>query len=87
MHSRTALQIKEGESLLVLGAAGGVSVLPQLNWARRQVPRSSPAVSSEEKAQFCRDLGADETIIYSRDMSDRAVQKEFSTQIKKALGR
>ena len=44
------------------------------------------AVSSEEKAQFCRDLGADETIIYSRDMSDRATQKELSNEIKKLSG-
>ena len=43
-------------------------------------------MSSQEKADFCKDLGADETIIYSRDMSDRAVQKELSTQIKKASG-
>jgi NADPH2:quinone reductase len=39
------------------------------------------AVSSEDKAQFCREIGADETIVYPRQM-DRDAQKAFSGQIK-----
>ncbi|MDG1167657.1 MAG: NADPH:quinone oxidoreductase family protein [Sulfitobacter sp.] len=77
--------IKAGESLLILGAAGGVGAAA-IELGKAAGARVIAAVSSEEKAQFCRDLGADETLIYSRDMSDRAVQKEFSNQIKKLSG-
>lgn len=77
--------IKEGDSLLILGAAGGVGVAA-IELGKAAGAKVIAAVSSEEKAQFCRDLGADETIIYSRDMSDRAVQKEFSNEIKKLSG-
>lgn len=78
-------EIKEGDSLLILGAAGGVGVAA-IELGKAAGARVIAAVSSEEKAQFCRDLGADETIIYAHDMSDRATQKEFSGQIKKAAG-
>ena len=78
-------EIEAGESLFILGAAGGVGAAA-IELGKAAGARVIAGVSSEEKAQFCRDLGADETIIYSRDMSDRAVQKELSTQIKKASG-
>lgn len=78
-------EIKEGELLLILGAAGGVGAAA-IELGKAAGAKVIAAVSSEEKAQFCKDLGADETIIYSRDMSDRAVQKEFSNQIKKLSG-
>lgn len=77
-------EIKEGESLLILGAAGGVGVAA-IELGKAAGARVIAAVSSEEKAQFCRDLGADETIIYDRDL-DRDGQKEFSSQIKKLAG-
>lgn len=78
-------QIKAGETLLILGAAGGVGVAA-IELAKAAGARVIAAVSSEEKAQFCRDLGADETLIYARDMSERATQKEFSNQIKELSG-
>ena len=78
-------QIKAGESLLILGAAGGVGVAA-IELGKAAGARVIAAVSSEEKAAFCRELGADETIVYARDMSDRAVQKEFSNEIKKLSG-
>lgn len=77
--------IKAGESLLILGAAGGVGVAA-IELGKAAGARVIAAVSSEEKAQFCRDLGADETLIYSREMADRAAQKEFSNQIKTLSG-
>jgi len=83
LKDRAAIQ--PGESLLILGAAGGVGAAA-IELGKAAGARVIAAVSSEEKAQFCRDLGADETIIYSRDMSDRAVQKEFSNEIKKLSG-
>ncbi|WP_341235752.1 NADPH:quinone oxidoreductase family protein [uncultured Sulfitobacter sp.] len=78
-------EIKAGESLLILGAAGGVGAAA-IELGKAAGAKVIAAVSSEEKAQFCRDLGADETIVYSRDMDDRATQKEFSNQIKKLAG-
>ena len=77
--------IKQGESLLILGAAGGVGTAA-IELGKAAGARVIAAVSSEEKAQFCRDLGADEVIIYARDMADRTTQKEFSAQIKKLAG-
>jgi len=78
-------EIAAGETLLILGAAGGVGAAA-IELGKAAGARVIAAVSSEEKAAFCRDLGADETLIYSRDMDDRATQKEFSNQIKKLSG-
>ena len=78
-------EIKAGESLLVLGAAGGVGAAA-IELGKAAGARVIAAVSSEEKAQFCRELGADETIIYTRDMDDRDAQKAFSAEIKKLAG-
>lgn len=59
---RAALQ--PGETLLVLGAAGGVgSAAVQLG--KRLGARVIAAASSDEKCAFCRSLGADETLNYS----------------------
>ncbi len=76
--------IKEGETLLILGAAGGVGAAA-IELGKAAGARVIAAVSSEDKATFCKELGADETLIYPREM-DRAAQKEFSNQIKKATG-
>lgn len=83
LKDRAAIQ--SGETLLILGAAGGVGAAA-IELGKAAGARVIAAVSSEEKAQFCRDLGADETLIYARDMSDRAAQKEFSAQIKALSG-
>ena len=82
LKDRAAIQ--PGESLLILGAAGGVGAAA-IELGKAAGARVIAAVSSEEKAAFCRDLGADETIIYPREM-DRDAQKAFSTQIKKLAG-
>lgn len=78
-------EIQPGESLLILGAAGGVGAAA-IELGKAAGARVIAAVSSEEKAQFCRDLGADETIIYTRDMDNRDAQKAFSTKIKELAG-
>ena len=78
-------EIKPGESLLILGAAGGVGVAA-IELGKAAGARVIAAVSSEDKAQFCRDLGADETIVYSREMDDRDTQKAFSNKIKELAG-
>ncbi|MEM8795992.1 MAG: NADPH:quinone oxidoreductase family protein [Pseudomonadota bacterium] len=77
--------LQKEETLLVLGAAGGVgSAAIELGKAMKA--RVIAAVSSEEKAAFCRSIGADETIIYPRTM-DREAQKAFGQSIKEAAGK
>jgi NADPH2:quinone reductase len=78
-------EIQPGESLLILGAAGGVGAAA-IELGKAAGARVIAAVSSEEKAQFCRELGADETLIYTRDMDDRDAQKAFSAKIKELAG-
>ncbi|RNF33950.1 NADPH:quinone oxidoreductase family protein [Paracoccus methylarcula] len=73
-------QIRTGETLLILGAAGGVGAAA-IELAKAAGAKVIAAVSSKEKAEFCQELGADETIIYPLDM-DRAAQKAFSDRIK-----
>lgn len=77
-------QLAKGETLLILGAAGGVGAAA-IELGKAMGARVIAAVSSEEKAKFCRDLGADDTIVYPRDM-DRNAQKELSAEIKRVAG-
>ena len=52
-----------GETLLVLGAAGGVG-LAAVQLARHWARRVPAAASSEEKVALCRQYGADAGIVY-----------------------
>jgi NADPH2:quinone reductase len=64
-------EIKAGETLLVLGAAGGVG-LAALQLGKAMGARVIAAASSDEKLKVCRDNGADETINYgSEDLRAR----------------
>lgn len=78
-------ELKAGESVLILGAAGGVGAAA-IELAKAAGAKVIAAVSSEDKAAFCRDLGADETLIYPREM-DRDAQKAFSNDIKALSGK
>ncbi|MBO9449707.1 NADPH:quinone oxidoreductase family protein [Tropicibacter sp. R16_0] len=77
-------QIKPGESLLILGAAGGVGVAA-IELGKAAGAKVIAAVSSEEKGEFCRQVGADEVIVYPREL-DRDAQKALSGEIKKLAG-
>ena len=63
LMDRAALQ--PGETVLVLGAAGGVGSAA-IQIAKAAGARVIAAASSDEKCAFCKQLGADETINYSR---------------------
>ena len=64
--------LKPGETLLVLGAAGGVG-LAALELGKVMGARVIAAASTEEKLSLCRQRGADETINYSdEDLKNRA---------------
>ena len=78
-------EIKQGESLFILGASGGVGAAA-IELGKAFGAKVVAGVSSEEKAEFCRGIGADETLIYPKGELDRAAQKELSTSIKSACG-
>ena len=78
-------EIKPGESLFILGAAGGVGAAA-IELGKAMGARVVAGVSSEEKAAFCKDLGADETLIYPTGELDRGAQKELSSAIKAKCG-
>ncbi len=56
-------KLKEGETLLVLGAAGGVG-LAAVQLAKLMGAKVIAAASTQEKLAICKQLGADETINY-----------------------
>jgi NADPH2:quinone reductase len=63
-----------GESLLVLGAAGGVGVAA-IEIGKALGARVIAAASSEEKRAFCLARGADEAIDYERDDLREALKR------------
>jgi NADPH2:quinone reductase len=66
--------LKPGETLVVLGAAGGVGT-SAIEIGKAMGARVIAAASSEEKLAFCRKLGADETIDYgSADLRQRILE-------------
>jgi NADPH:quinone reductase-like Zn-dependent oxidoreductase len=78
-------QLKAGETLLVLGAAGGVG-LAAVELGKARGARVVAAVSSEDKAQAARDAGADEAIVYPRGPFDKDASKALAEQFKAAVG-
>ena len=77
--------IKAGETVLVLGAAGGVG-LSAVELAKAYGARVVAAVSSEEKAEVARKAGADETVIYGRPPFDKDQSKALAQSFKDAVG-
>lgn len=77
--------IQPGESLFILGAAGGVGAAA-IELGKAFGAKVVAGVSSEDKAAFCKELGADETLVYPRGELDRGGQKELSGQIKALCG-
>lgn len=79
-------RLAEGETLLVLGAAGGVG-LAAVELGKAFGARVVAAVSSEEKAAAARQAGADDVVIYGRAPFDRDQSKALADQFKAALGK
>lgn len=70
LHGRARLQA--GETLLVLGAAGGVG-LTAVELGKKMGARVIAAASTDDKLAVCREYGADETINYqTEDLKKRA---------------
>lgn len=77
--------IKAGDTVLVLGAAGGVG-LSAVELAKAYGARVVAAVSSEVKGEVARQAGADEVVIYPRGAMDKAASKELANAFKAACG-
>ena len=77
--------LAEGQTLLVLGAAGGVG-LAAVELGKARGARVIAAVSSEEKAAAAKDAGADETLVYPRGPFDKDASKVLASQFKAAVG-
>ena len=77
-------ELKEGQSVLVLGAGGGLGITA-IHIAKAMGARVIAAASSQEKIDLCVKEGADVGNIYERDM-DRDLQKKFSDEIKELTG-
>ena len=64
-------ELKAGETVLVLGAAGGVG-MSAIQIAKQAGAKVIAAASTDEKCAFCKTLGADDTINYStEDLRER----------------
>ncbi len=66
-------QLKAGETVLVLGAAGGVGT-SAIQVAKSAGARVIAAASTDEKCALCTSIGADATINYSRENLREAIK-------------
>jgi NADPH:quinone reductase-like Zn-dependent oxidoreductase len=78
-------RLEAGETLLILGAAGGVG-LAAVELGKAKGARVIAAVSSEEKAAAAREAGADLAIVYPVGPFDKDGQKALAEQFKDAVG-
>jgi NADPH2:quinone reductase len=78
-------QLRKGEKLLVLGAAGGVG-LAAVELGRAMGAEVIAAASSQEKVDFAVSKGAHKGLVYPENPLSRDQQKAFSDAIKQASG-
>jgi len=78
-------QLKADETLLVLGAAGGVG-LAAVELGKAYDARVVAAVSSEEKAEAARAAGADATLVYPRGPFDKDASRALAARFKEVVG-
>jgi NADPH2:quinone reductase len=77
--------VKPGQTLLVLGAAGGVG-LTAVTLGKAMGARVVAAASTQEKVDVCLREGADVGVVYGRGPFDRDGQKKLAEQFKDACG-
>jgi NADPH2:quinone reductase len=78
-------RLKPGETLLVLGAAGGVG-LAAIEIGKAMGARVIGAVSSPEKAALAKEAGADDCIVYPHQPFDKDQSKAMAEAFKAAVG-
>jgi NADPH2:quinone reductase len=79
-------RLRPGETLLVLGAGGGVG-LAAVQLGKIMGARVIAAASSDEKIALAKEHGADEGVKYPTGSLDKAAAKALSDQFKAACGR
>ncbi|WP_095011944.1 NADPH:quinone oxidoreductase family protein [Tsuneonella mangrovi] len=77
--------IKQGDVMLVLGAAGGVG-LSAVELGKAFGAKVIAAVSSAEKGEIAKQAGADDVVIYPKGEMDKAASKELANAFKAACG-
>jgi NADPH2:quinone reductase len=77
--------LKAGEVLLVLGAAGGVGIAA-IELGKAMGARVIAAVSSEDKAAFAREAGADDAIVYPTGDLTKDQSKKLAEDFKRVCG-
>jgi NADPH2:quinone reductase len=77
--------LQKGETLLVLGAAGGVGIAA-IELGKAMGARVIGAVSSEDKAAFAKSAGADDTVIYPSGALSKQQSKDLADAFKRACG-
>jgi len=78
-------RLKAGDTLLVLGAAGGVG-MAAVEMGKAMGARVIAAVSSEDKARAARDAGADDVVLYGRPPFDKDQSRALAAAFKAACG-
>lgn len=78
--------LQPGETLLVLGAAGGVGAAA-VELGKAMGARVVAAASTNDKVEFALELGADNGLIYPSGPMDKAAQKALSGEFKLSTGR
>lgn len=78
--------LQPGETLLVLGAAGGVGAAA-VELGKAMGARVVAAASTNDKVEFALELGADNGLIYPTGPMDKAAQKALSGEFKLSTGR
>ncbi|MBB6122385.1 NADPH:quinone oxidoreductase family protein [Sphingobium subterraneum] len=78
-------KLKAGETLLILGAAGGIG-LSAIEIGKALGATVVAAVSSEDKAAAAREAGADRTLIYGRAPFDKDASRALAKAFKDAVG-
>ncbi|MEN5052468.1 NADPH:quinone oxidoreductase family protein [Brevundimonas naejangsanensis] len=79
-------QLQPAETLLVLGAAGGVGAAA-VELGKAMGARVVAAASTNDKVEFALELGADNGLIYPSGPIDKAAQKALSGEFKLSTGR
>jgi NADPH2:quinone reductase len=78
--------LKAGETLLVLGAAGGVGLAAE-ELGKAAGARVIAACSSQEKVDLCKAHGADDGVVYPRGPFDKDGKKALADQFKAVCGK
>ena len=77
--------IQPGETLLVLGASGGVGIAA-IELGKAMGAKVIAAASTQDKVDMCMAHGADEGFIYPSGNLDRDQQKQLSNKVKELTG-